>query len=36
MGGVDAQPIKTTEEKEFPNGSYLLPAWLCDNRSQSV
>lgn len=24
MAGVDAHPIKTSEEKEFPNGSYCL------------
>lgn len=32
MAGVDAHPIKTSEEKEFPNGSYLLSALLCGNR----
>lgn len=32
MAGVDAHPIKTSEEKEFPNGSFLLSALLCGNR----
>lgn len=33
MAVVDAHPIKTSEEEEFPNGSYLLSALLCDNGS---